>query len=402
MGALYYTGQELLEDRKRGKFRGRLSYRDSDNKRRYLTRTLKATGKRAAQAELTALRQEMERKHAESAESSGAGASVSDTFVPVYVAQYIDTKEATKAIEASTISSYRTSLKHIRNAFADTSIKDLCPKDVEEWIASLLETGLSSSMICKAFRLLKQVLNSAIACGAIDKNPLALVNPPKRVNKHQGINSLDATARTALLSKMDTLELSPVLVAAYIALYTGMRRGEICGLQWRDIDTDSRVMWVRRAVGLGEGGAYIKQPKTDKVRDVALPATLAGILARWKERQRGSFATDMATLATDSFVLGDALGFYHPDRLTKDWATLAKLLGVRGTAGRIASFHDLRHTWATMFLASGGDVKTAASNLGHSNAAMTLNIYASADPDAKQRAAEIVERAIRDNGGQKA
>lgn len=94
-------------------------------------------------------------------------------------------------------------------------------------------------------------------------------------------------------------------------------------------------------------------------------------------------------------MLGDAVGFYHPDRLTKDWASLAKLLGVRGAAGRLASFHDLRHTWATMFLASGGDVKTAASNLGHANAAMTLNIYASTDPDAKRRAADIVERSMR-------
>ena len=186
-----------------------------------------------------------------------------------------------------------------------------------------------------------------------------------------------------------------MLVAAYIALYTGMRRGEICGLQWRDLDTDNRVIWVRRAVGIGKGGAYLKQPKTDKVRDVALPATLLGVLTDWRERQRGAHASSLATLKPDSFMLGDALGYYHPDRLTKEWASLAKLLDVRGTAGRLASFHDLRHTWATMFLASGGDVKTAASNLGHSNAAMTLNIYASADPDAKRRAAEIVEQAMR-------
>ena len=63
MGTLYYTGQELLEDKTRGKFRGRLSYRDTNNKRRYITRTLNATGKRAANAELAAWRQEKEREH---------------------------------------------------------------------------------------------------------------------------------------------------------------------------------------------------------------------------------------------------------------------------------------------------------------------------------------------------
>ena len=308
-------------------------------------------------------------EHAESVRNGGGNLAVSDMPVPEYVAQFIDAKEATKAIEASTISSYRTSLKHIEGAFSGTAIKDLQPKDGERWIADLVSEGLSSSMVCKAYRLLKMVLNDAVAVGAIDRNPLALVKPPKRVNKKEGINSLDIGERTALLSKMGALELSPVLVAAYIALYTGMRRGEICGLQWRDLDTDNRVIWVRRAIGLGKGGAYIKQPKNGEARSVELPPALLDILNRWKEVRSNAAANDVAAVAPDSFVLGDAAGFYSPDKLFKDWASLAKLLGVRGAAGRLASFHDLRHTWATMFLASGGDVKTAASNLGHANAA---------------------------------
>lgn len=395
MSALYYTGQELIEDKKRGKFRGRLSYRDANNKRRYITRTLHATGVRAAKAELTAFRNEMERKHAEEAKNGSNRLSMADMPISEYVAQYIDAMEATRAIEASTIRGYRTSLMHISRAFPDVAVRELQPKDGEKWIADFVSTGLSSSTICKAYRLLKQVLKSAVAAGVIEKNPLDLVKPPKRINKNSGINSLDAESRTALLSRMDTLELSPVLVAAYIALYTGMRRGEICGLQWRDLDSSAHVIWVRRSVGLGEGGAYIKQPKTDKARDVALPPTLFNVLERWRNVQEAKSSYDMETAKHDSYILGDAMGFYHPDRLTKDWASLAQLLGVRGTAGRIASFHDLRHTWATMFLANGGDIKTAASNLGHANAAMTLNIYASADPDAKRRAADIVEQSMR-------
>ena len=219
--------------------------------------------------------------------------------------------------------------------------------------------------------------------------------PPKRANKNPGINSLDAQARGDLLGKLDALALSPVSVAARIALYTGLRRGEVCGLQWRDLDAKNRVLWVRRAVSIGKGGTYVKQPKTDKPRDAALPDTLLAILAQWKEQQRGDYADKLATLREDSYIVGDALGYLSPTRLTKEWAALARLCGVRGIEGRLPSFHDLRHTWATMFLASGGDVKTAASNLGHANAAMTLNIYASADPDAKKRAAEITEKAMR-------
>lgn len=119
------------------------------------------------------------------------------------------------------------------------------------------------------------------------------------------------------------------------------------------------------------------------------------MLEQWQEKQRQTFADNMASLNPNSFILGDALGYYHPDRLSKDWASLTKMLGARGTEGRRLSFHDLRHTWATLALAHGMDVKTVSSNLGHANAAMTLNVYASADPDAKRRAAGIVESLMR-------
>ena len=86
MGTLYYTGQELLEDKKRGKFRGRLSYRDTNNKRRYITRTLNATGKRAANAELAAWRQEKEREHSESLDRNGGiSLPAADTPISDYV-----------------------------------------------------------------------------------------------------------------------------------------------------------------------------------------------------------------------------------------------------------------------------------------------------------------------------
>lgn len=396
MGTLYYTGQELLEDKKRGKFRGRLSYRDANNKRRYITRTLKATGKRAANAELAAWRQEKEKEHSESlAHNGGISLPIADMPIPDYVSQYIDAKEQTKAIEPSTISGYRDSLRYIAAAFSETRIKDLQPIDAERWIAELVKEDRSSSTIGKAFRLLKMVLNSAIATGVIDQNPLSLVKPPKRVNKKQGINALDERALAELLGKLNLLELSPVTVAAYIALNTGIRRGEVCGLQWRDIDADNRVIWIRRSIGLGKGGAYIKQPKTDRARDVVLPDTLLEVLEQWQEKQRQTFADNMASLDPNSFILGDALGYYHPDRLSKDWASLTKMLNTRGTEGRRLSFHDLRHTWATLALAHGMDVKTVSSNLGHANAAMTLNVYASADPDAKRRAAGIVESLMR-------
>ncbi len=394
MGETYYTNRSFRYDKAREKWRGWLYHWGADGKRHHKSKTFKATGKRAAYSEFLTWCNE-EEEEAQRRLSQGEAASIADLLIPDYVSAYIRTKEAAKSIETSTIRSYENSLRYIREAFADTAVKDLKPKAVEEWVADLTAKGYSSSTVGKAYRLLKQVLSDAVSNGAIMRNPLATVKPPKRGNKTQGINALDAKARTALLSKMESFELTPTLVAAYVSLYTGIRRGEVCGLQWRDLDEGNRVIWVKRAIGDGKGGAYLKQPKTDKIRDVSMPDSLLAILLEWKQAQREEYASKMATLRDDSYIIGDPLGYFLPNHLTKEWNSIAKLLGVRGIEGRLPNFHDLRHTWATMFLASGGDVKTAASNLGHANAAMTLNIYASADPDAKRRAAEITESAMR-------
>lgn len=119
--------------------------------------------------------------------------------------------------------------------------------------------------------------------------------------------------------------------------------------------------------------------------------SLVDILADWLKVQQEEFNEFRRTVGAGDYVLGDLDGYLSPDTLSKGWSAIAKAVGVKGTEGRIPTFHDLRHTWATRYLAEGGDVKTASSVLGHANAAITLNTYASADPDAKRRSARLTE-----------
>lgn len=81
-------------------------------------------------------------------------------------------------------------------------------------------------------------------------------------------------------------------------------------------------------------------------------------------------------------------------KLTRAYGVTVSAGDSKGSEGRRVTFHDLRHTWATVAIAEGVDVKTVSSTIGHANAAMTLNIYASSDPDAKRRAAIIMDKAI--------
>lgn len=384
---MYYTSARLVMRNK--KWRGFLSYKDTNGKYRQVSKTLEAKTKTEAKRELSTWHQEMERAHEAELSDTLPHAATAQMKVADYVDQYIDSLEARQAIEASSVKGYRASAKFIREEFSRVTVSSLKPIQVERWETKLIQRGLSSSTVGKAHRLLKQVMKNAVNCRLITYNPLDPVKPPKRKNKKPGINALDINARTELLTKLADLELVPVSVAATIALYTGLRRGEICALRWQDVDLKAGTIWIRQSLGEGPGGFYLKLSKTDKKRDVVLPPTATRILAQWKAK-----LGIKADSENGLYVLTGQETYFNPHALSAEWTSLSKAFGIRGTEGRLPTFHDLRHTWATMYLAAGGDVKTAASNLGHANAAMTLNVYASADPNAKREAARLTEVAM--------
>ena len=203
-----------------------------------------------------------------------------------------------------------------------------------------------------------------------------------------------------LLTLLEPTSGTPFGLGVLIALSTGMRIGEKCGLTWADVSLETRTVWVRRTIARHDGKYYLKKPKTrGSMRDIPV----AESLARSLDERRKAQATELivAVLSPTEermsrlYVLGGIDGsFMSPTRLSKEWKMLAESLGLVGTQGRRPTFHDLRHTFATYAIAEGVDVKTVSSILGHSNAAMTLNIYASADPDSKRAAAATIDGVI--------
>lgn len=384
MGELYYSEPELRYDEKRGTYRARV-YHMADGKRKYKCTTLKATGKRQAKAEMNAWHNALEQEIAERIRRGDTGLSIAETLVPDYVGQYIDQRAKDKSIESSTIKSYRTSLKYIAAAFSSTQIKALSNNDIQQWIANLVKAGYSSSTITKPYRLLRMVLDVAVKERAISENPTNDVKTPKRQPKKEGINALSRADRLKLIKQLEALELSPTVVAAYIALNTGMRREEVCGLQWCDIKEDRESIFIERAIGLGDGSAYVKNTKNDQSREVPLSDDLARVLKRWKEQQRIYFADNLSSLKSSSYILGSPLGYYHPDRLTKDWKALATVLGAKGETGEQCTFHDLRHTFATLWVADSGDPKIGAAILGH-DVIVFMKTYCSINQETKRLA----------------
>lgn len=294
-----------------------------------------------------------------------------------YARDYIAMLETTRTIEPSTAKGYRRILKEIA-ALGNIPLDSLTPAMARRWETALLARGLHPTSVGAAHRLLKQVCKHAVEDEVIPSNPLDSVKPPKR--RQSSPNALDSEGRAQLMAMLSEMGSVPIAVAATIALCTGMRRGEVCALMWRDIDLERAEIRVCRSVGVGEGGEYVKEPKTPSSRrTIPIPPLLVDMLARLDRR--------------GEYVLGGDSP-YNASVLTREWGAISKAFHLVGTEGRPCTFHDLRHTYATMAIAEGADVKSVSSIMGHANAAMTLNVYASADVQAKRRAADIVGRSL--------
>ncbi|MFC2706354.1 MAG: site-specific integrase [Olsenella profusa] len=171
-------------------------------------------------------------------------------------------------------------------------------------------------------------------------------------------------------------------MAIELALTTGMRRGgEVCALRWSDLGEDGTIT-VSHALGNAEGDFYLKKPKTQGSRRT-IPLTRHTWQALRDMRAESIRKMAAFGLSGDPFILGtqepDSRP-YNPTQLGKDFAAFCKMNGFSCT------FHDLRHTFATMMIAAGTDVRTVASYLGHASVSMTLNIYTNVDSDAKRAA----------------
>jgi integrase len=385
-----------------GRWQARLRYKEDGVWRRD-SRNFEASSKRAARAEGERVRAELERLAAARL-AVPVGEDGGPLLLPAFLEAYVRGSEAGGGIEPTTATNYRHAAAHICRYLSLKRVDELTPQDVLAMQEGLLSDGLCPNTVARAHRFLKQAMAYAVDMGVVSRTPFTRqVKPPKRVYREP--NALDDATRMRLLAALDATADTELTLAVRLGLSAGLRREEICGLRWRDVDLGRGVVMVRQAITQVGGKTYLKGPKTPKSRrDVPLEPDLARRLSRRLSDVRRACAARDADFSPDLYALGDDRGaFYNPTRLTKEFGALSKALDLRGTTGKRVGLHDLRHTFATYLVAKGTDVKTVSSLMGHANAAMTLNVYASADPDARLAAGRVVaeamaERPRRDEG----
>jgi integrase len=242
--------------------------------------------------------------------------------------------------------------------------------------------GLTAQTVLHIHRTLSQALAHAVKTGVLFKNPAEQVKPPRPPRREVAILTKPKVAAVLRAAEGTALYL-PVLVG----VTTGMRRGEILGLRWSDIDLHRATLTVNQSLERLAGKTALKPPKTSgSRRTITLPALTVEAL----KAHRAAQATER-WLGKPELVFAHADGSaLDPDSLTKGFEKLVAAAGVR----RI-TFHGLRHTHISHELMDGVHVKIVSERAGHANVSITLTVYAAFIPTLQADAAAGVDAWLR-------
>ena len=312
------------------------------------------------------------------------------------LAQWLDRwldEFAAPRLRESTMSSYRTyAEQYIKPRLGSKKMNSITPADIQRMYTKLKKDGrvrehpehgrtLSASTVRRIHTMLHRALGDAVKACIIPRNPAEGLTLPKA----------DTPAKRVLTDKeldkfMETINTDPIWHDFfYTELTTGLRRGEICGLQWQDFDAQAGTLQISRTLHRKTGGGFeTGETKTGQgKRKILLPGSTANLL---RERQK---------TIPGKWIFPNPLKPEQPISPDAAYRRLKALLNEAGIAENIP-FHGLRHTFATHALASGVDAKTLSGLLGHTDAAFTLNTYTHVTGDMQRQASAIVGNFMED------
>ena len=248
---------------------------------------------------------------------------------------------------------------------------------------------LSGSSLLHYHRLVSTMLTTAVHLQIIPSNPATNVKAPRKSQKES--RYLDDEQAKVLIEKLQS---EPVMQRAMITMlmYTGMRRGEMCGLKWSDIDYNKRIIQIKRSLQyLPDRGLFEKEPKnSSSKRAIKVPQITIGLLREleaWIEAEKTAQGDQW--LGCDYVFLSQHGGPMRPDYVTRWFSEFVKKNDLPNV-----SVHSLRHTNASLMIASGTDLRTVSKRLGHAQTSTTTNIYAHAIRSADEAASETLENIL--------
>ncbi|MHB8147572.1 MAG: tyrosine-type recombinase/integrase [Vulcanimicrobiaceae bacterium] len=287
--------------------------------------------------------------------------------------------------ERKTMARYRSLAKNNIVPYIGTaSVATLRSDRLDRFFAQLRVDELSDTTIAHVYGLLSAAFRWGMRKDRVDRNPTQSVDPPRRSRSAGKALSIDEVV--SFIDWLPTSHWARWRPLFLFALATGMRRGEILALRREWIDSTRGIIWVAESVGECDGATYLKRPKTDHPREVALSPLAWGALkdasaVREHDRELLGGAYEDRDL-----VFADVYGHrIRPMAFTDAFRRAGAAAGLKGV-----TLHSLRHTTATLMIAGGVDALIAGKVLGHDDPTTTLRIYGHVVAGAQELAVGVV------------
>ncbi len=301
-------------------------------------------------------------------------------WLDIWVAEYLN------SVKPLTKHNYNKQVqKHFKPALGAVRLDALDTHTIQRFYNSLSASGLSPKTVKNLHGILHCALQQAIACDYLSRNPADACKLPK-VTKPE-IKPLEPEEIARLLKEAEQDDYCNLFI---VAMFTGMRQGELLGLAWECVDFNSGIITVKQQLQCKDGDYFLETPKSGKNRTI-LPAPIV-IDALRNQRQRQQIEQAQAgSIWNNQFnlVFTDALGKYLVRRtVVKHFKKISQRAGISDDA----RFHDLRHSFAVSSLYAGDDIKTVQANLGHATAQFTLDVYGHVTQKMRQESANRMQK----------
>lgn len=367
-----------------------------------------------SKAHAKAMRDKLREEH----EYSSVLADADSLSFGKYASDWHKKRVATAEVGKTRLDREATMVNDIIACIGDLRLRDITPQTIDSMLVAIQankqEKGstLSTTTLNMYYKLAKQILGNAVSYDLILRNPCDRVKAPKIADTER--RSLNVTEASRLLQVIDDEEARALekldskeerqakrgntssrcrilglndlgfIVAVRIGLATGMRRGEVFGLVWENVDLDRCVIRVQESLTVHDEK---KNPKSKAgARVLSIDQKTSERLSEWKVRQAEELSkleieqSDQTAVCCSS--KGDFVKLTNFERWWREFRARNGFPGLR--------YHELRHTQATQLLGNGVDVKTVQTRLGHANASLTLNQYAHALPENDRDAAALL------------
>ena len=319
----------------------------------------------------------------------------------VTVAEFLDrwlNNHKKPKVEATTYDRYKNKINaHLKPGLGGIPIQDLEPYHVESYFAKKRvsgrkdnkEGGLSENTLKKHYVILNNAMKRALKLKLIKYNPVQAVESPQPEDYEAPVMRKEEYHKLLNEIKDDALMFAFVMTD----LMTGMRRSEILGLEWSEVDLEEGVIEVKKRLVTVEGGTlHENKTKNDSSkRKIKISEKLISILKKYKNEQNKMKLKATKYDKSKNFVFCRPDGKHYAPKTFNN--KLDKYLEQAGLTQEY-TIHTLRHTFATLNLEHGVPAKIVQEMLGHSTISTTLDIYSHVDLDMQQEAVGKLEKAI--------